>query len=91
MSAAFSSTASRSQSSKSWNPCTAAYATATGFLGIGRSPSEVRDLETVTSSSKSFCEYDPVKLLPEEEIFPKEAVFGFFVLEAFKAVWSAWF
>ena len=38
------------------------------------------DFEIATSSSKSFCEYEPVKLLPEVEIFPNEAALIFFRL-----------
>lgn len=42
--------------------------------GAGKSPREVKDLEPVMSSSKSFTEYEAVKLFaPLELLRPKEA------------------
>ena len=49
-------TSSKSQSSKSWKPCTAAGVVLTAFKGAGKSPREASDFDAEISSSKSFCE-----------------------------------
>ena len=68
-------TSSKSQSSKSWKPCTAAGVVLTGFKGAGKSPRDASDFEAEMSSSKSFCEYEPVKLFPLVDTRPKDCAF----------------
>ena len=65
-------TSSKSQSSKSWKPYTAAVVVFCYLRGAGKSPREASDLEAEMSSSKSFYEYEPVKLFPLEEMRPND-------------------